>query len=84
MDGKPFWTRQTPWRICPLYDCCRNRKLLEHCGLCEEFPCKIFLELRDPNMNDDQFQRSIEERGQNLKKRAEIGTDQWLQEKSTD
>ncbi len=27
--------------------------------MCVDFPCKIFLELRDPNMSDEEFQKSL-------------------------
>ena len=39
-EGKTFWTNMMPSKICPLYDCCRNTRNLEHCGLCDDFPCK--------------------------------------------
>lgn len=76
--GKPFWTADMPGGICPLHDCCRNRKELEHCGLCGDFPCRTFLDLRDPNMSDDEFQASLEARKNNLAERREIGTAKWL------
>ena len=69
--------------VCPLHECCLNQKQLEHCGLCEDFPCKAFLELRDPNMSDDEFEKSLDLRQKELQKRAEIGTESWLIEKST-
>jgi len=37
-EGKPFWTNLVGLEICPLHDCFRNRKQLEHCGFCEELP----------------------------------------------
>ncbi len=83
VEGKPFWTSQIPSGICPLHDCCHNQKRLEHCGLCEEFPCKIFIDLRDPNMTDEEFEESLKARQQALLRRAEIGTDTWLKEISS-
>ena len=80
VEGKPFWTSQIPSKVCPLHECCRNQKGWEHCGLCPELPCKAFLELRDPSMTDEEFQRSLDTRQTNLKRRAEIGTMQWLLE----
>ncbi len=80
--GKPFWTSQIPNGICPLYDCCKNKKQLGHCGLCEEFPCKIFNELRDPNLSDDEFEKSLAMRKSDLLRRKEIGIEKWLQEKN--
>ncbi len=78
VDGKPFWTAQIPSGICPIHDCCSNQKKMEHCGLCGDFPCKIFLELRDPNMSDEEFQESLNSRQEALKRRSEIGTEKWL------
>jgi hypothetical protein len=69
--------------ICPLYDCCRNQKKLDHCGLCAEFPCNTFNELRDPNMSDEEFQNSLNTRKRNLTVRKQIGTEKWLPEKTS-
>jgi len=81
VEGKPFWKTLLNMEICPLHECCRNQKQLEHCGLCDDVPCETFLALRDPNMRDDEFQKSLTSRHQALKIRAEIGTDDWLKEK---
>lgn len=80
--GKPFWTSQIPPGVCPLHDCCRNERGLEHCGLCQEFPCKTFLELRDPSMSDEEFQKSLDSRKKSLERRIELGTEKWLLEVS--
>lgn len=78
VDGKPFWTTDMPGSICPLHDCCRNQRQLEHCGLCADFPCKTFNELRDPGMSDEEFTALLQVRKLNLKIRREIGTAAWL------
>lgn len=63
MKGKPFWTADaTPKGICPLFDCSINEKKLKNCGNCSELPCKIFLELKDPNVTDIEHQISIQKR----------------------
>ncbi|MBN1192693.1 MAG: DUF3795 domain-containing protein [Coriobacteriia bacterium] len=82
VDGRPFWTAGTPNGVCPLHDCCRNRKQLEHCGLCAGFPCNTFAELRDPNMTDDEFAESLNARTANLMTRSEIGTQAWLRQQT--
>ena len=82
-QGKTFWTNMMPSKICPLYNCCRNNMNIEHCGLCDDFPCKTFLELRDPNMSDEEFKNSLTLRQNELKRRAAIGTTIWLKEKPT-
>jgi hypothetical protein len=71
-----------PAGICPLHDCCRNQKELEHCGLCADFPCKVFLELRDPTMSDEEFEKSLDDRKTAIKRRTLIGTNKWLLEKT--
>ncbi len=38
--GKPFWGN------CKLYSCADGR--VEHCGMCEEFPCDVFVNQFDP------------------------------------
>lgn len=68
--GKPFWSSAPGESGCPVYHCCTNEKCLEHCGLCSQFPCEIFLKLRDPSMSDQEFQKSLSERKAILQKRA--------------
>lgn len=80
VDGKPFWAAQIPSGVCQFHDCCRNRKRLEHCGLCEDFPCKTFLDARDPAMSDEETQKLLKERQEALQRRTEIGTEEWLLE----
>jgi hypothetical protein len=77
-QGKPFWTKGI--EVCQLYDCCVNTKHLEHCGMCNDLPCGMFLSLRDPSLSDEEFEKSLVERRESLKKRSLIGTEQWLKE----
>ena len=39
--GHPFWGK------CKLYICAKDHKV-EHCGLCSEFPCELFVNQYDP------------------------------------
>jgi len=80
-QGKPFWTTQVGIEVCQLYDCCINTKHLEHCGMCDDLPCEMFLSLRDPSLSDEEFEKSMVERQEDLKKRNLVGTEQWLKEK---
>ena len=82
VDGKPFWTEQFGVKVCPLHDCCRNNRHLEHCGLCPDFPCKLFLEMRDPSLSDEEAQKSLEARQADLRQRKQVGTEGWLKEKA--
>lgn len=67
--GKPFWTAQMTYDMCPIYDCCKNKKALEHCGLCGALPCALFKNLRDPSLSDEAFEESLLYRQRNLMKR---------------
>jgi hypothetical protein len=80
IEGRPFWTSQMELTCCPLYDCCVNKKHLEHCGLCDEFPCALFLEMRDPSLNDSEAEQALQARQAALLKRKEIGTENWVRE----
>jgi hypothetical protein len=81
VEGKPFWTKEYHIPVCPIYDCSVNQKKLEHCGMCDELPCEIFLELKDPNVSEEEFQRSLKERQANLLERKDKGTLKWLSER---
>ncbi|MEW6103795.1 MAG: DUF3795 domain-containing protein [bacterium] len=78
--GKPFWTLQMKVEICPMYDCCINKKQLEHCGLCDEFPCETF-KLYDPSLGEEEGKKLVLARQNELLRRKEIGTEKWLEEK---
>ena len=79
--GKPFWTAMMNVEACPLYSCCVDKKQLEHCGLCTELPCKTFNELRDPSLSDEEAQKALVARQNELIKRKNVGTEKWLKEK---
>lgn len=79
VKGKPFWTDRIPGNICPIFNCCRYEKLLEHCGLCEAFPCELFMSLRDPQMSDGEFEESIQDRQKVLILRRKTGTSHRLE-----
>jgi hypothetical protein len=80
--GKPFWTAMMNVECCPLYNCCVNTKQLEHCGLCDELPCETFLSLRDPALSDEEAEKALVARQNDLIRRKQIGTEQWLKEKA--
>ncbi len=82
VDGRPFWTASVGVEVCPLHECCRDQRHLEHCGLCADFACGLFLQLRDPEMSDEQFEQSLKTRQEALRRRTEVGTEQWLSEVS--
>lgn len=82
VEGRPFWTSQMKIAVCPLYDCCVNQKQQQHCGLCSEFPCAIFNELRDPSLSDEEADEALHARQRELVRRKEIGTENWLREQA--
>ena len=63
LKGEPFWTKEmTPKGVCPLYDCAVNDKGFKNCGGCADLPCQLFLEMKDPDMSDEDHQKSIQTR----------------------
>ncbi len=81
--GKPFWVSLMAISTCPLYDCCVNKKGLEHCGLCNELPCQLFNSFHDPALNPEEAKKSVISRQKELLERKKIGTKQWLSIKSS-
>ncbi|MGQ9667443.1 MAG: DUF3795 domain-containing protein, partial [Anaerolineae bacterium] len=57
---------------CGIYFCAVVQRGLEHCGLCPDFPCPLFLSSAGPEV--------VERRVQALRRRAVIGTERWLDE----
>ena len=68
--GRPFWTSTSNIEVCPVYHCCAERELLEHCRLCPQLPCDTFAGWRDPSMSDEEFEKSLAERIDALRNRA--------------
>jgi len=73
IKGTPFWTKFLDIDICPMYNCCVNIKKLDHCGLCNAFPCEVFIEMEvnDPNISSEEAEQSLENRINILNKRIE-------------
>ena len=78
--GKVFWTRleEIPWDTCPIWECCVDQKGFEHCGLCSDFPCSTYLDLKDPS--DPKADLHKRQTIESLKHRTEVGTRRWLEE----
>jgi hypothetical protein len=70
VKGKPYWGE------CRFYSCTQVKNI-EHCGLCQEFPCDDYLESYDPSAG---VWRVFYRAGQ-LAYRKRVGTDAWLQSK---
>jgi hypothetical protein len=80
--GKPFWTVQTNIEMCPVYKCCRIRNRLEHCGLCDNFPCDMFNKFHDPALGPEEANQAVLNRIKDLLRRKELRTIEWLKMKS--
>jgi hypothetical protein len=60
VKGSTFWAKEMmPGKVCPLYDCSVNGKNYSDCGDCSELPCKLFREMKDPNISDEEHQKSL-------------------------
>jgi len=68
--GNPFWGE------CKIYKCA-TEKDVEHCGLCNDFPCELLIQQFDPS-NPRGEEEAIFRIGQ-LTIRAKIGTKKWLE-----
>ncbi len=64
-QGKVFHAPEG--KACPIYTCSVKTKKLRNCSKCEEVPCKIWRETKDPGFSDEEFEKNIAERVNNLK-----------------
>lgn len=62
--GKVF--HAPPGKACPIYRCAVNRKHLTSCAKCEELPCVIWRDTKDPQLTDEEFETDIQNRIRNL------------------
>lgn len=63
VKGSTFWAQEAmPDKLCPLYKCATIERNFNSCGQCKELPCGKFLDLKDPNISDEQHKKSIKER----------------------
>jgi hypothetical protein len=68
VKGSTFWAKEMmPDKTCPLYNCSVNIKKFRNCGDCGELPCKMFLNMKDPNSTEEEHQKSIQTRVAALK-----------------
>ena len=66
--GSTFWAKEMmPGKVCPLYDCSVNKKAYTGCGKCSELPCKLFLDMKDPALSDEEQTKSVEIRVERLR-----------------
>ncbi len=68
VKGQTFWAKEMmPDQTCPLFNCSVNTKGLQSCGGCQELPCQLFREMKDPNSTDEEHQLSLVQRVERLK-----------------
>lgn len=71
--GKPFHLKEAEKDVCPVWQCAIEHKV-EHCGMCDEFPCNRFLSWYDPKRGII----TVLKRTGLLALRKKIGTEAWL------
>lgn len=54
--GKVFWLSYTGGDVCPIYQCCKDRKK-KNCGGCQELPCHRFV--KDPTVSDAENEANL-------------------------
>lgn len=74
--GCGYQLGQTRRGECAIFQCCVIERGLEHCGLCLDFPCELFVRQAAPV--------DVARLYKNLRRRAEIGTLAWLDEVEED
>jgi hypothetical protein len=68
VQGSTFWAQEMmPSKVCPLFQCAFNDRGYESCGDCEELPCALFLQMKDPSLSDEEHQRMVGVRVERLK-----------------
>ena len=65
-EGKVFHAPEG--KACPIYECSINQNGFKDCSACKSIPCDIWREARDPSYSDEEFENSIWERVERLKK----------------
>lgn len=63
IKGKVFWLRYTGDRVCPIWQCCREKKR-KNCGGCPELPCGRFM--KDPSLSEEENARNLKRMLDNL------------------
>jgi hypothetical protein len=65
--GSPFWSRYIEQEKCILYDCCINERGYLNCGNCEELPCTKIIELKEPNITQEEHIKRIKRQVRRLR-----------------
>ena len=57
-----------PGKACPIYACAAGKRRLASCAICPDLPCARWRSTRDPRLSDAEFEQSIQDRMDALKK----------------
>lgn len=64
--GRVCWTKLIHAEVCPVYQCVGDHGY-KTCGDCAKLPCETWINLKDPNISEEDHQRSIRDRVAKLK-----------------
>lgn len=64
-SGKVFHAPEG--KECPIYHCSKIQQGFASCGECKNLPCGIILGTRDPNLSEEEFMKTVEDRVNRLK-----------------
>ncbi len=68
LKGSVFWAVEImPSQVCPLFECSVFKKGFASCGECDELPCRLFIEMKDPSVTDEEHRRMIDVRVKRLR-----------------
>lgn len=71
LQGKVFHAPEG--KACPIYECAVQKKKLVNCAECDELPCRIWRETKDPQFSEEEFQKNTEDRINNLRSDRKSG-----------
>lgn len=68
VGGSTFWAQEMmPGKVCPLFKCAFTDHEYESCGDCNELPCALFLQMKDPSTSDEEHLKMIQVRVERLR-----------------
>ena len=65
MGGKVFHALEG--KACPIYQCSVSKNKYATCAACDNLPCQIWQDTRDPSLSQEQFDATVHDRVTNLK-----------------
>ena len=66
LRGRVFWARYIGAEVCPIYQCVQDNGH-QNCGDCAKLPCEIWFNVKDPNVSEEEGQKSVADRVAKLK-----------------